>query len=152
MTSAPSLRTVEACEARAAAMRATGDQLLGHDNEWFAVCYFYSAYHLIKAALIRDPIFDSVTELSRIDVHLTPAHRWTTKHQGRVQSGGRDPGINDIVVKLYNGISIEYRRLHSASVNVRYSDGLGAISPQTVAQDFSTIWDAHSRGEIRYTV
>lgn len=133
-------------------MRATGDRLLGDDNEWFAVCYFYSAYHLIKAALIRDPIFDSATDLSRIDVNLTPAHRWTTRHQGRVQQGSRDPGINDIVVKLYNGISVEYRRLHSASVNVRYSDGLGVISPQTVAQDFSTIWEAHSKGEIRYSL
>lgn len=133
-------------------MRTTGDQLLGDNNEWFAVCYFYSAYHLIKAALIRDPIFDSPTELSRIDVNLTPEHRWSTKHQGRVQRGSRDPGINDIVVKLYNGVSVEYRRLHSASVNVRYSDGLGVITPATVAQDFSTIWESHSRGEIRYSL
>ncbi|MEO8527692.1 MAG: hypothetical protein ABI435_01295 [Pseudolysinimonas sp.] len=133
-------------------MRTTGDELLGNDNEWFAVCYFYSAYHLIKAALIRDPIFDSPTGLSRIDVNLTMAHRWATHHQGRIQNGSRDPGINDIVVKLYNGISIEYRRLHLASIGVRYSDGLGVISPQTAAQDYSVIAAAHARGGIRYSV
>lgn len=133
-------------------MEATAAHLLAGGDEWFAVCYFYASYHLVKAAMMVDPIFGNPTDLSTVDVNLTPASRWTTHHQGRVQKGGpRDFGINDIVVKLYNDISIEYRRLHMASVNVRYSSGLGVIAPTTVQADWQAVRSAYDAGTIVYT-
>src|SRR4051812_9416111 len=67
---------------RAERHKKIGDLLAGAGDEWAAVPWFYSAYHLVKAALLVDPIFDDLRALSAISVDLIPQDRFTNRHNG----------------------------------------------------------------------
>jgi hypothetical protein len=112
---------------RAQAHAEVGDALYtSAANEWAAVCWFYSAYHLVVAAIAADPVFDDVSRLQRISLYLAPSDRYTERHQGRRRSGAHPEwGINDLVVALYDqDVAAAYDKLHNASVEVRYQSGL----------------------------
>jgi len=149
MSLSAGLRSVDKCLMRAAAIEQTGSRLAQLEDEWFAVCYFYSAYHLVKAAFIQDEVFDSATALSRIDPRLAMDDRYITRHNGRIAGRERTLGVNDIVKKLYPQIAVRYVRLHTASIAVRYSEGLGVIASDSVLDDFEDIRDSYYRGELK---
>jgi hypothetical protein len=150
MTPVPPLRDAPVCVQRAHDFQRTGHKLVELEDEWYAVCFFYSTYHLLKAAFIEDPIFDQVIQLSRIDSHLALDDRYVTRHQGRIErSKRRSLGVNDIVALLYPTIAVCYRRLHRASVQVRYSSGLQDISTDAVTRYHQEIADAYSAGQLK---
>lgn len=103
-----------------------GDRLAASgEHEWAVVSYFYSAYHLIRASLINDPIFDDPTALSRVRTDLTPADRFTSAHHANKRSpNGRAWGVNELVQVLYRSQTHNYERLHQGSIDVRYGSGL----------------------------
>lgn len=101
----------------------TGDALEGAGDEWAAVCWFYSAYHYVRSALIADPIFDDLTRLQSVHQHLVPDDRHVTRHKGR-RGGAPELGVNEVVLKLYPAIAGPYDKLHQASIDVRYERGL----------------------------
>lgn len=108
---------------RAAYHRGAGKALHeAADHGWAAVCYFYSAYHLARAALISDPIFDDWDALRAVDPGLIPEDRYATKHQMR-RGSEKDHGVNDLVALLYPPIRTPYVELHGASTAVRYKMG-----------------------------
>jgi len=146
MSSSPSIRTAIKCVERADAFQISAGNLYTADDEWFAVCYFYAAYHLVRAAFIADPVFDSIQELAAKDGRLVMEDRFIERHQGRVDGRTRTLGVNDVVRLLYPDIAVEYRRLHAASVAVRYSEGLRTISPDTVLDDFNAVRAAYDGG------
>jgi len=129
MSSANDLTVVEHCQ-RAThhahvgrALAATGEE------QWAAVCFFYAAYHLVKAALTSDSVFADPTRLSRLNPELTPADQAVSRHKGRRQSAnGREWGVNELVALLYPGFARAYERLHQASIDVRYYGGLRATA------------------------
>lgn len=97
--------------------------------EWAAVAYFYSAYHLVKAALLTDPIFTDPGRLAVAHAQLTMADQTATRHQGYMQfgtGGSRTKvwGLNDLVGVLYRQVWPIYLQMHEASVDVRYGTGL----------------------------
>jgi hypothetical protein len=148
MSSAPANPTAQACLKRAIAAQVTGKMLREAGDEWFAVCYFYAAYHTVKAAFIEDPVFDDVARLAAKSPHLIMEDRFAESHHGRVNFGTRRLGVNDIVAKLYPDIAVEYVRLHMASMAVRYQQGLGAISVQSVMDDYETVISAYQAGAL----
>lgn len=140
MTSRPIPDTAQGCLERAVAIGETAKRLRNQGDEWYAVCYFYSAYHVVRAALVDDPIFGDVTRLQEKSPYLTMGDRHATRHNGHVLAeGGRAMGINDIVRVLYPAIAVEYRRLHSASVDVRYGHGLTTISEDSIVADYEAV-------------
>lgn len=112
--------------ARADRHRTIGTLLAESGDEWGAVPLFYSAYHRVKAALLRDPIWEDIQSLHVLSVDLIPEDRFTGRHQGRRRPGGqpREWGVNDLVLKLYRPAAGSYERLHQASIDVRYGAGL----------------------------
>lgn len=148
MSGVPVVRDVETHKERAETHRLTGENLQALGDEWFAVCYFYSAYHLVKAAMNVDPIFDSATALSKIHPSLTMESRYAEHHSGGFGQNGRSLGVNEIVFKLYPKIRVAYNRLHVASCHVRYSRGLVTISTQSVIDDYKVVAKAFAAGEI----
>ncbi len=137
------LRTVERCLERAVVMKETAERLSGSDEEWAAVCYFYSAYHTVKAAFIEDPVFGDLNRLQSFSTDLVPDDRYVTHHRGRLGNGPRKPGVNDIVRMFYPTISKQYVRLHMASIAVRYEGGLAPIQLATVKADYHVIAEAY---------
>lgn len=107
------------------------------DHQWAAVCYFYSAYHLVRAALAADSIFDDWDALRAVDPRLIPDDRFATKHQMR-RGSERDFGVKDLVEVLYPEIKIQYAELHGASVGVRYKNGIN-IPLDDLSADLSEI-------------
>ncbi|WP_314148440.1 hypothetical protein [uncultured Leifsonia sp.] len=150
MSAVPALRTAEDCLRRAVSMKESALGLAERDDEWFAVCYFYSAYHTVKAAFIEDPIFDDIQSLSAVDRFLIMDDRYATSHHGRVSAHHRRHGVNDIVSLLYPGISVEYVRLHMASIAVRYSSGLGVIRSESVKADYAHVVDQYASGAVSF--
>jgi hypothetical protein len=148
MSTAPVIRDLRTHLERAVAHKETGDRLAAADDEWFAVCYFYSAYHAVKAAMHADPIFDDIARCAAVDAALSVDSRFAEHHSGGSGKNGRSLGVNDIVFKLYKGIRLPYTRLHMASIAVRYGSGLDTISPVTVKDDFAAVCDAFSAGTI----
>jgi len=141
--------TVEEHRQRANRHLATGDVLAGKDEcDWAAVCYFYAAYHLIRASLISDPIFEHPTLLSRINADLTMEDRHVTRHHGNKRGEhGRLWGVNDLVLLLYTPLAGSYERLHQASVDVRYGAGLrGDLAP--IRDSLAAIAVAYEAGDI----
>jgi hypothetical protein len=136
-------RTVESCLTRAVAIKTTAKDLLSRDDEWFAVCYFYAAFHTVKAAFIEDPVFDDPTRLRTFSEHLIPDDRFVGHHQGRLGAGPRKLGVNDIVALLYPSVIVEYRRLHAGSIAVRYGHGLAPISTQSIIDDYDAVTAAY---------
>lgn len=123
----------------------SSELLLQNGDEWAAVTYFYSAYQSMKAAIESDPVFQSVSRLARINVHLTPAAQFSKHHKGSL-AAGRPYGVNDVVRLLYPHAEIyaRYLRLHRASVAVRYESGLGPIRLESLRDDARFIRSAVS--------
>lgn len=134
---------------RAARHRKVGDALCSAGDEWAAVCYFYSAYHLVQHALLSDPVFDNPTALTAIQPLLTPDHRYTHAHKGRQRSGHvREFGVNELVLQLYRPIASKYNQLHQASIHVRYESGL-VLQLDRVVAALQGVEAAHLAGELR---
>lgn len=148
MSHRPALATSEACLKRALASAETAKLLKNQGDEWFAVCFFYSAYHVVRAAMLDDPVFEDMQLLAEKSPHLTIEDRYSTRHHGYMGSGGRVLGVNDIVTMLYPNVAVEYRRLHMASVDVRYGQGLGVISHESVVDDYETVINAYKDLEL----
>lgn len=115
---------------RAEHHKTVGDALAGAANEeWAAVCYFYSAHHLARHALISDPVFRDLTRLRAINADLLPGSRNITRHHGRFRAGEpRQWEINELVQVLYPTVAPRYERLHQASIAVRYKQGIPRFS------------------------
>ena len=148
MSAVSALRTPGDCLRRAVAIKASAKHLLEVGDEWFAVCYFYSAYHTVKAAFIEDPVFDDINRLTTLDRFLILEDRYATSHHGRVSNGVRRMGVNDIVTRLYPAVGAEYVRLHMASIAVRYGRGLGVISASSVRADYDAVVDYYAMGKM----
>lgn len=138
--------------ARAERHQVVGDALAAAGDEWAAVMWFYSAYHLIKAALLCDPIWFDLRSLTTLNVELTPGERFTGRHKGRRRIGSNQPrewGINDLVLVLYRPAAGFYERLHQASIDVRYGAGLpaGALPDLDVA--LKRLFEMDSKSKLR---
>jgi hypothetical protein len=146
MTSSVQLSVAEHCQ-RSSHHCAVGDGLSLGEPGWAAVCFFYAAYHLARAALIADPVFSDPTRLSRINVELTPADRSTSRHNGRKKTAnGREWGVNDLVGLLYRGFIGDYDRLHQASIDVRYHSGLRG-DVHALRMNLETIQNGYAAGD-----
>ncbi|WP_079580831.1 hypothetical protein [Arthrobacter sp. 31Cvi3.1E] len=101
--------------------------LYAKNDEWAAVCGFYSCYQLVRASMEKDPIFGDAALLAVVHPNLLPEDRHETKHS---KGGLNKPafGVNEIVTLVYPHIKREYNALHLASCNVRYEAGLPAYS------------------------
>lgn len=125
-----------------------GRLLLDANHEWGAVCLFYAAYHQVKAALLEDPIFDSLDASQNKRAHLQPDDRFTSRHQGR--RGGRSAvewGMKDLVLLLYRSAAGSYARLHMASIDVRYYNGTRASAAE-VLEVFDSFEAGRQAGEL----
>lgn len=101
-----------------------GNALMDAGDEWAVVMFFYSAYHVMKAAFLGDPIFDDPTRLSRVSPSLSIQDRYVDRHTGR-RKPEREWGVNDLVGPLYGREAMaQYELLHAASIDVRYYHGL----------------------------
>jgi len=149
MSDGAAIKTAKGCLERAVSIKTTAERLWNAGDEWFAVCYFYAAYHTVKAAFIEDPVFDNLGELQNVNKFLILNDRFATRHHGYVSGGSRVMGVNDIVKELYPQVAVEYVRLHMASIAVRYGTGLGVIAPDSVIRDYETVIGAYTRGELR---
>ncbi len=108
-------------------------------------------YHLIKAALLRDPVWSDLRSLTAINVDLTPEQRFTDRHRGRRRIGSNQPrewGINDLVFVLYRPAARFYERLHQASIDVRYGTGLPAGALPDLDTALKALFEMDSRNEI----
>lgn len=134
---------------RAEHHRAVGEALIKAANhEWASVPYFYSAYHLVKHALLTDPVFDDPTKLAAIKPGLDPGHRYAVIHQARKSSSGpRDFGVNDLVLWLYRASANDYDILHKASCAVRYDNGI-EIPLERIAAAYESVRAAHTNAEL----
>jgi len=138
---------VDTCVARAREHAKLAAVMFDTQQEWAAVCAFYSAYHLLRASLINDPVFDDAHRLSRINSRILPEDRQVHKHS----TGGLSKpayGLNEIISVLYPAIRARYIRLHIASIDVRYGTGIRAISTDSLRQDLAEITRAFDDGEI----
>lgn len=70
----------------------------------------------------------------------------TTRHVVVAVKSARP--VSDLVLAMYNDISIEYARLHSASIAVRYGVGLEGYDAAVLTSDFATIATAATNGEL----
>lgn len=118
---------------------------LAHAGEpqWATVAYFYAAMHLMKQALIVDPIWNDPERLARLDPGLHPDHRFTRSHTAKQGSGMI--GTNQLVELLYPSAIGPYDKLHHASCAVRYEAGLN-IPMDRVMDAYVRVFDAH-RGQ-----
>ena len=151
--SSPSLSTAEHCIKRSDKMQTTASNLRSDDDEWFAVCYFYAAYHVIRAALLEDPVFNSLKRLGQVStkhrMNLTMADRDTQRHTGRKTPGAaRSVGINDLVRILYPESNVAYHQLHGASVDVRYKSGLSRVDAGSAQENYLAVAEAYRAGRL----
>ncbi|WIB68082.1 hypothetical protein DEI93_03290 [Curtobacterium sp. MCBD17_035] len=144
------LSTAQQCIDRAEACRETADRLAAAGDEWAAVCNFYAAFHVVRAALLADPIFTSIKACAAKHINLQMSDRDVTMHQARLgTSSGRAFGVNDLVKLLYPQIEFEYLELHSWSVNVRYNEGLEPHSSIGASRRYyETIRTAYDEGRL----
>lgn len=136
---------------RAQRHQTVGDALCAAGDEWAAVCYFYSAYHVAQYSLRTDPVFEDRAALHRINAQLEPRHRGTSRHRGRRPRAGdqREFGVNELVSLLYPEITTAYEVLHLASIEVRYDSGIIDRPLRTLQDRLAQIWSAHDRGALR---
>lgn len=146
-----SLATAHDCLKRAVSIKNSAKGLLAANNEWHAVCYFYAAYHTVKAAFIEDAVFDSPKDLVAISPSLIMGDRFATSHKGYVgpKERGRKLGVNDIVRLIYPDIAADYVLLHVASIDVRYGAGLTTIASPTVVASYDAVVAAYSSGKLK---
>lgn len=113
--------------------------------------YFYSAYHLVKAALLADPIFDDPSRLALVRGVPAMADRHVDRHHGHFQydQGQRTKiwGVNDLVAELYRPIFPLYSQLHEASCDIRYGTGL-RVPLQKLADARDTIATEYGQGRL----
>jgi hypothetical protein len=127
-----------------------GELLATAPDEWAAVPMFYSAFHLVRAALVTDPLFDDPGRCARKNVYLSMQDRECTRHNTRWRreaDGSRSKlwGVNELVTLLYAPIWPYYELMHQASVEVRY--GRGLIHPlQRVCEALDEITRCSSAG------
>ncbi|EFJ78135.1 hypothetical protein [Rothia dentocariosa] len=124
--------SADQCKKKAIENLGEARNLTKQNSKWSYVVAFYAAYHAVKYALLTDPIFDDFQNLKSKDSSLVPEDRTATRHSKRAGSD-QSPGINDIVRVLYRTdcetpIYLEYFKLHSASIVVRYKDELPPMS------------------------
>jgi hypothetical protein len=137
-------------ETRAARHDKIGRLLGGATDEWCAVPIFYAAYHLVKAALLTDPVFGDPKKLAVVNSALTPDDRNVTRHTGDKKSqSNRCWGVNDLVFMLYYPQWADYIRLHQASIDVRYKLGL-TVGVANLLRALDQITAAYEEGEMRY--
>lgn len=106
-------------------------ELAEYTNEWSAVMAFYSCYHLARASLLSDPVFeDEVTLRELVHPDMRSDDKYVEKHKVRTAGGSNGFGINDLVQSLYKHVARNYRALHTGSIMVRYQMGLQA--PYTI--------------------
>lgn len=126
-----------------------GGALEAAGDEWACVPLFYGAYHLVKAAMLLDPIWTDAPRRVGFHMELTPDDKLVTRHHGRKVSGdGRQWGINELVLMLYPQIVKPYERLHQASIQVRYGAGLPAGALPSLRVDVDAIKAASDAGEL----
>ncbi|NQX15121.1 hypothetical protein [Rathayibacter sp. VKM Ac-2857] len=102
----------------------------------------------MKGALIADPVFDSASKVAAVSPRLVMEDRFAIRHKGYIGGGDRALGVNDIVALLYPGVAAQYRRLHMASVHVRYLTGLGAVTAASVRSDYKVVAAAYRGGAL----
>jgi hypothetical protein len=147
--SVSSVRTPHACLERALQFKADAEQLKALSNQWYAVSYFYAAYHTVRASIMEDPIFQDPSRLKALNSSWEGPDRWNDHHQTRRGNGiVGAPGITDLVKELYIDISIEYVQLHSASIAVRYGLGLAGYTSEALTAAFAKIATAATAGEL----
>lgn len=129
---------------RARAHAAAGDAM--PDQEWAAVCWFYSAYAFMRSAIEADPVWNDPSLLAKASPVLQLADRHTTRHKGRGGRNTREPGVNDIVRMLYPQISPSYEALHQASIAVRYGTGLDTTRLPLLRDRLRQIETAYAAG------
>ena len=136
------------CLSRAACHDAAAQLLDERGEEWAAVAYFYASYHRVRAAILVDPVFDSLVDLPKVDPRISVQHREISRHEGRIVGGRRDIGVNDLVRTLYRPIYAEYLVLHDASVKVRYGRGISADRLAGVRACWSTVKHQYDAGAL----
>jgi hypothetical protein len=140
-------------ESRAGTLEISAANLYEINDEWASVAYFYAAYHLARAAIQRDPIFDSLTLLGRKAPSLQQNDRDAHRHKGRVGEGTagrmRDPGVTDIVATLYSqSISADYRKLFQYSLDVRYKSGIEWTDCERASETYARFRQAYDDGRL----
>lgn len=151
MSPAADIRDITTSVSRAKDHAKLATVMFDTGQEWAAVCGFYSAYHLIRAAFLADPVFDDAHRLSKINPKIHAEDKFVTKHsKGGLSSTSY--GINEIVSTLYLDIRARYQRLHIASNTVRYGRGLKAIQLPSIQADLAEITRAFEAGEIVCTL
>ncbi|WP_426624334.1 hypothetical protein ACPPVW_17495 [Leifsonia sp. McL0607] len=144
-----SVRTPKACRERAVAFKKDAEELRAISSQWYAVSYFYAAFHTVRASLMEDPVFSDLSRLKSYNEAWIPDDRFNEHHQARRGSHGQNPpGVSDMVKMLYPQIAVEYVQLHSASVAVRYGFGLAAYDADALATAFDTIAKAAAAGRL----
>jgi hypothetical protein len=117
--------SVAAHTARAQRHMKVANALAEAGDEWAGVCFFYAAYHRVRAALIEDHTFDDLSSCQAVHADLRPEDKHISRHNGRKNTAnGREWGVNDLVRILYPGASGTYERLHQISIDVRYGAGM----------------------------
>ena len=57
------------------------EQLSAIRSQWYAVSYFYAAFHTVRASLMVDPVFSDLARLKQHNENWTPDDRWNGHHQ-----------------------------------------------------------------------
>jgi hypothetical protein len=130
--------------ARAERHRHVGLLVAEAGDEWACVPLFYSAYHLVRDALLNDPVFADDRSCRAKHPLLTCTDNQVTRHHGRSHPD-KVWGINDLVTLLYRRVVVDYELLHAASIDVRYHDGFKG-DLEDVKASLQTIWDAYEQG------
>lgn len=123
-------------------------------DSWAAVCYFYSAFHLARAAISSDPIWDDYEAMKAVNADLIPQDRGITAHNARRNSDRRF-GLNDLVRIIHPPIGVAYLHLHGASVGVRYEKGIRTslgdlrLDLDEIMEYFTTAAEAERLEELR---
>jgi hypothetical protein len=143
------IRDAPTCRERSNILAKDGDQLRALGSQWYAVSYFYAAYHAVRAALMEDSVFGELDRLKTHGKNWIPDDRWNSHHQARRGNGSAQaPGVSDMVSVLYPSVAVDYAQLHSASIAVRYGLGLSGYDADGLAMAFTTIADAARAGKL----
>lgn len=140
--------TPETHASRAARHAKVGRALRDVGDEWATVCFFYSAYHLVRCAILRDPIFDDPARLTALNRDLLPDDRYVSRHKGRKNRFEKEWGLNELVLVLYRHVAGPYDLLHQASITVRYGSGLPAGWLDRSSDQLDQIVAAHDSGSL----
>jgi hypothetical protein len=135
-------------ESRSEHHRRVAAKLFSEREEWAAVAYFYASLHLVKAALLVDPIFDDRAALQAKHALLSARHRTCSRHRGTFTGGTKSCGLTDLVDLLYQQVSVHYEALFTASLDVRYNRGLRRPSLASLREDEVLIHAKYAAGRL----